>query len=130
MELQVGVKIILKSKEDKYLVVLRLAEKYPEVGAKWEIAGGRIDPGHRLMENLKREVMEETGLGIVGEPVLIAAQDIIRPQKHIVRLTYLGYTDGDVVLSDEHTEYKWISLQELKEIEPVDTVLKEVVEIL
>ncbi len=64
MNLQVGVKILLKSKEGKYLLVKRSAEKYPEVGAKWDIVGGRIDPGSSLIDNLKREVMEETGLEI------------------------------------------------------------------
>ena len=128
MELQVGVKIILQNKEGKYLVILRSAIKYPEAGAKWEVGGGRINPGTPLLENLKREVMEETGLEITGEPKLIAAQDILRPTKHIVRLTYIGYGDGEVKLSEEHTDYKWLNREELIKIEPVDPVLKEVLE--
>ena len=71
MELQVGVKIILQNTEGKYLMLLRSAIKYPEAGAKWEIAGGRINPGTSLLENLKREVIEETGLEVKGEPKLI-----------------------------------------------------------
>jgi ADP-ribose pyrophosphatase YjhB (NUDIX family) len=78
MDLQVGVKILLKNKEGKCLVACRSAEKYPEVGAKWDIVGGRITPGIPLIENLKREVREETGLEIIYEPKLITAQDILR----------------------------------------------------
>ena len=126
MELQVGVKILLKNKEGRYLVMLRSAEKYPEAGAKWEIPGGRINPGFSLIENLKREVMEETGLEITGEPKLVNAQDILKPEKHIVRLTYLGYADGEAKLSDEHTEHKWLNLKELLELEPIDKYLEEV----
>src|SRR3989344_8394914 len=126
MELQVEVKIILQNKEGKFLVVLRSAIKYPEAGAKWEIVGGRINPGFSLMENLKREVKEETGLEITGEPKLIAAQDIIRPHKHIVRLTYLGEASGEIKLSDEHTDFKWLPLDEIKKLEPIDQYLKEV----
>ena len=125
MELQVGVKILLKNKDGKYLVMLRSAEKYPEAGAKWEIAGGRIDPGTSLIENLRREVMEETGLSITGEQKLITAQDILKPHKHIVRLTYSGFADGEVKLSDEHIEYKWLTLQEIYKLEPIDTYTKE-----
>src|SRR3989338_7350237 len=99
MELQVGVKILLKNKDGKYLVICRSAEAYPEVGAEWCIPGGRINPGYSLLENLKREVMEETGLEINGEPKLITAQDILRSHKHIVRLTYSGSADGEVKLS-------------------------------
>jgi 8-oxo-dGTP diphosphatase len=125
IQLQVGVKILLKNKDGKYLVVCRSAEKYPEVGAKWDIVGGRIDPGTNLLENLKREVMEETGLEIKYEPKLITAQDILRPHKHIVRLTYTGFADGEVKLSDEHTEYKWLSLEEISKIENIDSYLKD-----
>lgn len=126
IQLQVGVKILLKNKDGKYLVVCRSAEKYPEAGRQWEVVGGRIDPGTNLIENLRREVMEETGLSITGEQKLITVQDILRPHKHIVRLTYSGFADGEVKLSDEHTEYQWLSLEEISQLEPIDLYLKEV----
>ncbi len=126
MELQVGVKILLKNKDEKYLVMLRSGIKYPEAGAKWEVPGGRIDPGTQLTDNLKREVMEETGLEIEGEPELIAAQDILKTNKHIVRLTYTGEGEGEVKLSDEHTDFKWLTLEEISKLEPIDDFLKEI----
>lgn len=126
MELQVGVKIILQNKEGKFLFVLRNADKYPEIGAKWDIVGGRIDKGVTLLENLKREVGEETGLEITGEIKLLTAQDILKTDKHIVRLTYFGFADGEVVLSVEHTEYRWLTLEEIKILEPLDRYSKEV----
>lgn len=126
MELQVGVKILLKNGEGKYLVVCRNPEKYPEVGAKWDIVGGRIDPGIKLLENLRREVSEETGLQIKYEPKLITAQDILKKDKHVVRLTYSGFADGEVKLSDEHSEYRWLTLEEISNLEPMDSYFKQV----
>jgi len=126
LKLQVGVKILLKNKDGKYLVLLRSALKYPQAGAKWEMAGGRIDPGTTLFENLKREVKEETELDITGEPKLITAQDILKQDKHIVRLTYSGEANGEVKLSDEHTDFKWLTLSEIKKLEPIDTYFKEI----
>jgi len=126
MELQVGVKILLKNKDGKYLVVCRSAEKYPEVGAKWDIVGGRINPGYSLVENLRREVMEETGLEIKYEPKLVTAQDIIKTDKHVVRLTYTGLADEEVKLSTEATEYRWLTLEEISSLEPMDKYFKEV----
>lgn len=126
MDLQVGVKILLKNEYGKYLVVCRNPEKYPEVGAKWDIVGGRIDPGTSLVENLKREVMEETGLDIKYEPRLVTAQDILKPDKHVVRLTYVGLADGEVKLSDEHSEFRWLTLPEISALEPMDKYFKEV----
>ncbi len=128
MELRVGVKILLKNKEGKFLVLQRSKVKYPEVGAKWEIAGGRINPGSTLIENLKREVMEETGLEILGDVKLVAVQDILRPNKdhHTVRITYSGKADGEVRLSDEHTNFKWVTKEELQNLEPMDSYFKQV----
>ena len=128
MELKVGVKILLKNKEDKYLIVQRSDKKYPEVGPKWDIVGGRINAGETLIDNLKREVMEETGLEITGEPELIFAQDILKIEgKHTVRLTYIGNTHGEVILSDEHVDHKWLTLSELSNVEPMDHYFKEVI---
>ncbi len=129
MELQVGVKILLENREGKFLFVQRSPDKYKEIGNQWDIVGGRIHPGITLIENLKREVEEETGLKITEEPKLIYAQDILRMMgKHVVRLTYKGKADGEVKLSDEHCDFRWLSLKEISEIEPMDIYLKEVLE--
>jgi len=81
-----------------------------------------------LLENLKREVTEETGFEIKGEAKLINAQDIFQKDKHIVRLTYSGFADGVVKLSDEHSKYKWLTLEEISKLEPMDKYFKEVLE--
>jgi len=125
--LQVGVKVLLKNSEGKFLLLRRALEKYPEIVGRWDIVGGRIDPGKTLLENLKREIKEETGLELVGEPKLIAAQDILRNQgRHVVRLTYLGKSAGDVKLNrGENDDYKWYNLEELLALDDVDVYFKE-----
>lgn len=130
MILQVGVKAFLRNKEGKYLLVKRSPVKYPEVPNPWDIVGGRIDPGSPLMDNLKREVKEETGLEIVSEPHLVAAQDILRIEgKHIVRLSYIAETEGEPTLDGvEHTEYKWVTIGEIKQQDKLDKYVREIVE--
>ena len=129
MELQVGVKVLLKNKEGKYLFIRRSSEKYPEVGATWDIVGGRIDPGSLLLENLKREVKEEINLDLTDEPKLVAAQDILRvPGRHVVRLTYTATIDGEPKLDDDHTEFKWFEKSELKNLENLDIYFKELLD--
>ena len=128
IKLQVGVKILLKNKDGRYLLLRRSLTKYPEIVGRWDIVGGRIQPGKNLIENLKREMKEETGLELVGEPKLVAAQDIMRDNNHhVVRLTYLGETDGEVVLdTSENDAYKWYSWEELVRLENVDMYFREV----
>ena len=128
MELQVGVKIILQNKEGKILILFRSFNTIPKPRKEyWDIPGGRINPGSSLMDNLKREVMEETELQIKGQPKLIYAQDILK-DKHVVRLTYAGFADGEVKLSEEHSEYKWLSLEEIKSFDLMDSYFKEVLD--
>ncbi|MCE9549218.1 NUDIX domain-containing protein [Candidatus Nomurabacteria bacterium] len=128
MELQVGVKILLKNKEGNFLVLRRNPEKYSEVHKLLDIPGGRIEPGSTLMQNLQREILEETGLVLSGEPKLIAAQDILRPKRHVVRLTYLGEAEGEIKISDEHSEFIWISKKEMMGQEGLDPYLEEVLQ--
>ena len=114
-ELQVGVKVLLKNQEGKFLLLRRNPKKYPEVGAKWDIVGGRIEPGSALLDNLKREIKEETGLELTQEPELIAAQDILRvPGRHVVRLTYTANIYCEPKLDGDHTEFQWFTLQKIK----------------
>lgn len=128
IKLQVGVKIFLRNREGKFLLLKRNPIKYGKTKGEWDIVGGRIDPGSGLLENLRREVREETGLEILSEPKLIAAQDIIpNNEKHVVRLSYIGDTQGEPVLDmEENTECKWLSLEEFKKQENLDAYVEEV----
>lgn len=130
IKLQVGVKIFLQNEDGKYLLVKRSSEKYKMVSGNWDIVGGRIDPGSKLIDNLRREVMEETQLTITSEPILIAAQDIIpSPEKHIVRLSYIGKTNGEPKLdTSENTEYKWLSVEEIGKMEDLDIYVVEIIQ--
>ena len=127
--LQVGVKVLLKNSQGKYLLVRRNPKKYPDMKPSWDIVGGRINSGYGLFENLQREVKEETQLDLIEQPQLVAAQDIIRPDKHVVRLTYVGTVDGDPVIDEESLEAKWFSPVELLALgDELDRFLKELID--
>lgn len=126
--LQVGVKVFLRNKAGKFLLIKRSPIKYPNVLDAWDIVGGRIEPGSKLIENLRREVKEETKLEIISEPKLICAQDIIpNAEKHVVRLTYVADTEGEPKLdTEENTEYRWLTLEEIQAEPNLDKYVKEV----
>lgn len=124
MNLQVGVKAIIRNSSGEVLFLRR--SKVVSTDKKqtsWDIPGGRIRPGEPLDEALRREILEETGNHTTADAKIIATQDIIVPSKdmHVVRLTYEMQDDlSEIALSEEHTEHRWISIEEIEptEIEP------------
>ena len=113
MNIQVGVKLIIENRNNEYLF-LRRSSLLGQSVALWDIPGGRIKPDEAIGFALAREVCEETGL-IVKVAKLIKAQDIFVADKdiHVVRLTYLGeLEDGEIKLSDEHSEYRWMTIDQ------------------
>lgn len=126
--LQVGVKVLLKNDKGQYLLLRRSLNKYPEIKGLWDIVGGRINPGQPLLENLHREVREETDMELTGQPKLIAAQDILHDDHHVIRLTYLGEARGDVKLdTTENDMYKWYTREELLNLEDLDIYFRELI---
>ena len=61
---------------------------------------------------------------------LLAAQDIFAPDKdlHVIRLTYTGSAIGEVTLSDEHDDYKWMTKAEIASEPLVDSYLKQILD--
>jgi len=130
VNLQVGVKAIITNDKNEYLFLRRSASKYPGKDKRWDIPGGRIEPEESLADALVREVKEETNLDVdTANLRLVAAQDIFVQDKnfHAVRLTYYANATGDVHLSEEHTEYVWLSKQDALESE-LDQYVREVFE--
>lgn len=120
MNLQVGVKALIKNSRGEYLFMRRSTILATDVSEpSWDIPGGRIEPDEYLPEALKREIQEEIGHEIQSTPDLIAAQDIFVPTKelHVVRLTYILNEDvDDIDLSEEHEEYVWVHESQLETV--------------
>lgn len=132
MNLQVGVKAFLINKDKKILLLKRSEEKYMKYKATkgtWDIPGGRIEAGTPLVENLKREIKEETQLDLISEPRLIFAQDIIPgTDEHIVRLSFTAHIEGTPTLdTSENTDFKWLTVEEMKSMEGIDNYVKEII---
>lgn len=137
MKLQVGAKGFLRNSEGKYLLVHRASGKYGKIRlqGRWDIVGGRINPGNTLMENLQREVGEETNLKIISEPIFIDAQDIFfhdpkdLEDKHVIRLTYTASVEGNFVLdTNENDEFKWLTIEEIKQQDDLDVYVAKILE--
>ena len=110
--LQVGVKALILSDSGNILFLKRNPSVYKNDKLLLDIPGGRIDSGLSLEENLKREVLEETGINTIEVLGILSAQDIFYENNHVIRLTYVSRVTGEVVvLSEEHESFEWIPLE-------------------
>lgn len=112
--LQVGVKSFLVNKDNKMLFLKRSTNIYGKSGNIWDLPGGRIDSRETLLEALKREIKEETAINSFKVLSLVTVQDLFRwSDKHVVRVTYISrVTKSKVSLSEEHDDFKWVSIKE------------------
>lgn len=129
LDLQVGVKALLENSKGEFLL-LRKNGNISGTRNFWDLPGGRINRGESLSENLIREIKEETQINVHEDQQLAHVQDIIKPEKgiHVVRITYhivLHQDPEKVVLDDEHLEYKWVTLDDMKKESEIDSYILE-----
>jgi 8-oxo-dGTP diphosphatase len=132
MQLQIGVKILIKNDRGLYLFLKRSELLSTDTAISWDIPGGRINPEEKLQDALVREVSEEIHHHLKNQPTLIKAQDIFVEAKnlHVVRLTYTTTeVISDIILSDEHEDYIWRHINDIEDLN-VEPYLREVLDAL
>ena len=88
---------------DNSLLLMRRRNE-PAKG-QWWFPGGRILKGESLIEALRREIREETGLEI-SEYKLINVYSRVFPERHDITIVYLCKCKEDkITLDNEHSEY-------------------------
>lgn len=110
----VGLKVLLK-KGNEFLFLIE------RDGKSFDLPGGRIDDTEHtvaLSTIIEREVCEELGPKVcykLGKPLFQFRRHIEKKGLHIFITVYAAeFLSGDVVLSDEHTGYKWMRPQEIE----------------
>lgn len=86
---------------------------------KWLLPGGKINQGETSLEGLKREVMEETGIGDFKVKRLVDFEAWSEGDSGKCVVTFLLEPIGDVgvVLSEEHDKFEWVLPADLNNYE-------------
>lgn len=104
----IGQYALIRNGEGKLLVLERARSK------TWCLPGGRLQVGEAWDRALLREIAEETGLECVNpRPVDVEVVTDSYQVKYCVYFALDVVSPREVVLSDEHSAYRWISLQEV-----------------
>lgn len=125
MKFGVAVKGIIR-KDGKILVVKRAAHDDHRPGA-WETVGGGIDENETPKEALEREIMEEAGIRVaVKDPFNVFCFKKDDGEIKIGITFVCDWIAGEVVLSEEHSEFEWIKAQEFAQLESVQSLHDEI----
>lgn len=112
-----------------YLVTKRSKEEttFPEY---WNIPGGLAETGELPREAVIRETKEEVGLDIMPTSVIHEDSNLDKSKNLIfIKLVYLCELKSkidDIILQEEHSEYRFISTLEDLKNEKISPFLVEV----
>ena len=85
----------------------------------YELPGGKVEFGEKPVDAIVREFKEEVGLSVLAiKPLAIFSYVSDSGNRHTVDITFLLKSNDNnysVVLSQAHSEYKWISKEEINE---------------
>lgn len=116
----VGVKGIVMDNTEVLLVQADTKNHRIPTPPYWDLPGGRIQHGSNELDTLQREVSEETGVDIVGDPkyfdTVMSHHEILLETGEIAGLVLRVYrielSKRAIVLSSEHHSFGWYAPKE------------------
>jgi len=102
--------------EGKILCVQRGPAKYDYISHKWEFPGGKVETGETKMGALVREIKEELLMDVTVEVFFTTVQHTY-PDFQLTMHSYLCSCESNELTLTEHSDYKWLSKNELKELD-------------
>ncbi len=115
-------------KHNGKVLILKESSKYSE-GAnigKYDVAGGRVEPGQHFQESLAREIKEETGLNVkIGKPFHVGEwRPFVKGEKWQIVGTFFECEaeSNQVKLGQDHEEFLWINPEDYHKYNLIETV--------
>ncbi len=104
---------------DSRVLCLKRSEKEEWAKNLWDIPGGRIKKEELVIDSLKREIEEETGIKIRNQNILpLRLWEV--PEKSLIGLTFVTFLSKlpkEIRPSGEHSKYKWIRREEIEDLD-------------
>ena len=93
---------------------------------KYDVVGGRLEPGEKFDESLLREVKEETGLIVsIEKPFCVSEwRPIVRGEQwQVVGIFFkCSVVSGNVELSQDHDDYQWMDPKEFEKYDLIENL--------
>ncbi len=120
-EVVVGALIV----NDEGKIFFMTSPKWPGI---YTIPGGKVEFGETLVDAVKREMKEETGLSVRDVRFLGIQESIYNPEyherRHFIFFDYVCRTNDDhVSLNEEGIDFLWATIEEAKAL-PLGTTVR------
>jgi 8-oxo-dGTP diphosphatase len=115
--------------------LLLVRHQKPDRDPYWVLPGGRLEPGEKIPQCARREILEETGLPARFSGVLYVSE-FLREGRHTIDLTVrmVPEEDAEAMLGSDPEdapgseptlrELRWVGMDELEELELLPARIK------
>lgn len=114
---QVSQKVVMYDAEKNSFLIVKIADVESFFAKKyglWDFPGGRVDVSESLDGALLREVKEEIGITDIDTPKPVGVFLVEYFEKRVLTIGYVVLCVPDeIVLSSEHSEYRWATAEEI-----------------
>lgn len=114
-------KVMFIDTQGRILLLKRSNYKNDGTHDLWDFPGGSVEKNCDVNDCLKREMREEMGLDIEGfTPFFIRSGEGTKDNSYFVLSLFYkkdDFSNLDIILSHEHTEYKWVDYDEFCELD-------------
>ena len=117
---------IIKNSDGEILIVKRHPKSRTDPDT-WELPGGKVHEGESFDDALVREIKEETNLDCKVGDLAIAIQHDYPYKRTVQMIMHLDDVEGELMISDEHTDAKYASIDEIKTL-TLSSCLEKVLE--
>lgn len=104
---------LIQNNEGKVLLV------HNTDGGGWSLPGGKVEQGETLIEAVKREIMEETGLtATIGDIISINEGKSHQMGVHTLFIMFKATVEDyitEIQMKDEISELRWLTVEEADE---------------
>lgn len=106
--------VYAKHQNKKHLLLLQTSGERNHI---WQNVTGSVDSGESFFEGAKRELLEETGIVATPIETKIEYKFFDRWQKNVIEKVFYVNLENlpQVILSEEHENYKWIPIEEIRQ---------------
>jgi len=118
---------IIKNNNGEILILKRHPKSRTDPDT-WELPGGKVEGGEFFDDALVREIKEETNLDCEVGDFATAIQHDYPYKRTVQMIMYLDNIEGEFKISNEHTDGKYASIDEIKTLKLsgcLEKVLKE-----